>query len=248
MYIDLKPCLTSRVDKIDLQSLKQYDSKGNVFFSCYDSIYYPKTTNLNELIGEELANQINLNTVSYKLFEDVNGEIFIASKSFIKPTCIYYNPLDFEKHFQIYNHLENWELICKDKENYECFLESIFKLFSIDIYMKQNDRWNSNIQIEKYDTGYVDLAPIYDYSESMWYESSCYHNTFHSFSHEWEYGIFFNRYPKLLETLKKIKKVEMQKVLENIEFQKDIVINTEIKDIYLRREEISQKKLEKIIK
>ena len=246
MYIGFN--LGCDVPTVDLDSIKKYDYQGNLYFLYENNIYYPKEVNLNEFIGEELANKMSLSTVSYKLFKNIYGEIFIASRNFRKSNYTYYHPSDFEEQFPIYNHLESWKSICQDKENYFFFLEAIFKLFSIDIYMKQNDRWNSNIQIEKSDTGYVNLAPVYDYSEASWYDSICYPNTLHSFYNEYDYEVFFNKYPNFLEFLKTIKKVEMSKIIENIQASKNIVIDSQIKDIYLRREEESQKKLEKIIK
>lgn len=248
MYIDLKSCLINEVPIIDLDSIKKWNPLEKTYFSWNDDIYYIKRVNFNEFIGEELANQIDSKTVCFEIFQNVNGDIFMASKSFKKTNCTYYYPLDFVKMFPISNHLENLKNICLDQNNYINLLNNIFKMFSIDIYMEQVDRFSNNIQIEQFDTGYTDLAPIYDYSTSAWDDNIMYHNCLYSFIDEDTYFEFYNIYPNFLEILKRIQKVNMSKVLENIENNKEILLPNKIKDIYLRREEISQKKLEKIIK
>lgn len=247
MYVDLKSCLTNEVPIIDLNSIKKWNYIEKTYFMWNGDIYYAKRTNINEFIGEELANQINSKTACFEIFQNINGNIFIASKSFKKTTCTYYYPLDFVKKFPISNHLENLENICLDKENYINFLNNIFKMFSIDIYMDQLDRFSNNIQFEQLNTGYTDLAPVYDYSIADWDSSIMYHNSLHSFSDEDSYFDFYTKYPNLLEFLKQIQIINMSKVLENIENNKGILLPDKIKDIYLKNEETTQKKLEKII-
>ena len=63
-----------------------------------------------------------------------------------------------------------------------------------------------------------------------------------------DYDIFFSTYPNTLECLKEIKKIDLKNILEKIELTKGIKFTQDIIDIYLKKEEISQKKLEKIIK
>lgn len=246
MYIDLKDKLTSKIDKIDITVLKRYDTNGNTYFTLNDSNYYPKRFNLNELIGEELSKKIHLRTVEFELFEKANTEIIIASKSFLNKQSIYY----YFEHIGNANlkTLEILEKNCLDKENYIQFLNNIFKMFAVDIYMGQSDRCFVNVQLEEYDSGYLDLAPIYDYSNSDWDENIYYDNPFYYFENEDDYTKLFTAYPNSLEAIKKIKEVNLKKILTNIQEKKGIKIPQEVIDIYLKREEISQKKLEKIIK
>lgn len=246
MYINLRNCLTINPPKVDLSKLSYSDQFGNVCFNWADGTYYPKFFNLNELIGEQLAKKINHKTVEFKIFQDKNGECFIASKSCIKPCCSYYHPLDF-KDICSKKDFDSWKDICLDEDNVTTFMNDIFGMFSVDTYMKQQDR-SSNILIEKYDTGYIALFPLFDYSEADWYNSIRYNNIFYTFYTEDDYKELYTKYPYFLKSLKQIQKVDMQKNFEDIEFSKGILLPSNVKDIYLKREEISQKKLEKIIK
>lgn len=57
------------------------------------SLYFPKRFNMNELIGEELGNQLNLKTVKNRIFMNKKtGEYFIASKDFNNPQFDYFHP------------------------------------------------------------------------------------------------------------------------------------------------------------
>ena len=249
MYIDLRPHLTQPVIKIDYNYIKYNDPKfsGKLCFLWNDSIYFPKTPNLNEFIGEQLAKEIGLRTVIFDLFENIyNGEIMIASKSFINPNSkysFYTNNLDINNPND--NNLRDK---CINNNNYQHLLNNLLKMLSLDIYMGQRDRWFPNFQLEKYDTGYLDLAPLYDYTDSSWNEGISYVGELYNFIYKEDYDIFFNTYPNALEYLKIIKKIDLKNILKKIEQTKSIKLPQDIIDIYLKREEFSQKKLEKIIK
>jgi len=246
MYIDLKKYLVHPVPIIDYIELKQY-TKGHESFYFNGSIYFPKMTNLNELIGEELSKYMRLRTVNFDLFEKINtGEIFIASKSFINTNSTY---ITYRESLSI-NDSNNNSLrsTCIDENNYQQLLNNIFKMFAIDIYMGQKDRCYVNYQFEKYDTGYLDLAPIYDFTESAWDQDIAYTCDLYDFYFKSSYDEFFSIYPESLEMIKKIKDVDLKKIIEKMEINKGIKLTEEIIDVYLKREEITQKKLEKIIK
>lgn len=245
MYLDLTQCFTKKIPIIDFDQLMKRDEREKLYFSWNNTIYYAKRPNLNELIGEELAKEINIDTVYFEFFQNKNGEVWMASQDFRKENCNYYTPIEISSNLSE-NTFYLWKDICIDQENESKFLEHIFKMFAIDIYMKQQDRV-SNIQIEKFDTGYIDLAPLYDYSNSSWNQFIGYANGLYTFSSLSDYQKMFGCYPQFLEILKQIQKKSMKKLLENIEETKEIIIPNSLKEIYLQREEISQKKLQKII-
>ena len=245
MYLDLSQSLTKQVPVVDFDRIMRYDTERNLYFIWDGTIYYAKRPNLNELLGEELAKEIYLDTVSFEFFQSKNGEFWMASKCFRKETCSYYSPIEISSDFSE-NTLYLWKDICLDSKNKDCFLEHVFKMFAIDIYMKQQDRV-SNVKIEKFDTGYIDLATLYDFSNSSWNQFIGYSNGFYTFSSLSDYQKMFICYPQFLDILKQIQAKNMKFILEKIEEKKDIVLSPTIKDIYLKREEISQKKLQKII-
>lgn len=246
MYIDLKNCLTSPVIKIDYLELRRYID-GNPCFYWNGSVYFSKTPNVNELIGEQLAKYIGVRTVNFDLFENIgNNVINIASKSFINPNSTY---IEYKESLNADNPRNNTlRQMCIDDENYQNLMNNIFKMFAIDIYMGQKDRCYVNYKFEKYDTGYLDLAPLYDYTEAIWDSDIAYTCDLYDFYSKKSYANFFNTYPNSLEMIKKIKEVNLSEILRNIELCKGIKFPQEIIDVYLKREEISQKKLEKIIK
>lgn len=249
MYIDLNNYLTQSVPEIDFNKIRcrEYKYFSRRCFYWNDSIYFSKSVNLNEFIGEQLAIEINLRTVNFNLFKNINsGEIIIASKSFINPNSKYYpypNELDIYKPYD--NNLINK---CIDYDNYKHLINNILKMLALDIYMGQRDRWYPNFQLEKYDTGYLDLAPVYDYSDSSWDDDLLLNCELYNFENEEDYEIFFDSYPNILEHLKKLKKLELSKILEKIELSKGIKLPQSYIDYYLKKEENTQKKLEKIIK
>lgn len=248
MYVDLKPYLTdsNSAVKISLLDLKKQGDFGNTCFLWNGSIYYPKATNLNELIGEQLAKKIHLRTVNYDLFEDdCSGKIIIASKSFLNPTSKY--PFCLPKLDLNNPNNNNLKDKCIDDDNYQQLLINIFKMFAVDIYMGQNDRCYLNFQFEEYDSGYFDLAPLYDYSDSRWNSSLYYDCELYNFYSRQSYENLFDNYPKSLEIIQQMKQIDLKRILEKIEQTKGIKLPQEIIDIYLQREEIAQRKLEKII-
>ena len=245
MIINLKPYLTSEVDKVDLTELRRYDNNGKTYFEHYGSIYYPKAANLNELIGEQLATEIGLRTVDFELFENNNGEIFIASRSFNNPNSNY---TYYTSSIDLTNNENDLRDECIDENNYNQLLNNIFKMFAIDVYMGQKDRCYVNYPFEKYDSGYFALAPVHDYSDSSWDDDISYCCDLYDFNSKSSYDKLFNAHPNSLEIFKQVKEITMSKILKEIELNKGIKLPQEVIDIYLKREEISQKKLEKIIK
>lgn len=243
MYLNLKPHLIYEINKIDLLKLKRYDENGNVCFYLDNCRYYPKVANLNELIGVQLAKELNLRTVDFMLFEDTNHEVLLVSKSFINPYSTYHTITSDNNNF-----LNNIRDYCVDDINFQVVLKSIFKMFAIDIYMGQTDRGTSNLKFEKYDTRYFDLAPLYDYSEAQWDENISYKNPLYNFNCKDDYDLFFSTYPSSLEFIKKIKEKNIMEILRKVEYSKSIKLPQEVIDIYSKREENTQKKLEKIIK
>lgn len=246
MYINLDGCLTSKVNIIT-----QANKDNNNTFCFNNQLYYYKDTNLNEFIGEALAERINLRTVNFNCFEyfisTKQKEIIIASKSFINPTSTY-SYIEETKNINVDNFLDKYKNMCLDDNNFNRFRENIFKMFAIDIYMGQYDRHEHNCQIERYDTGYIDLAPLYDYSESYFYSSFIYENPFYTFFNEDDYTEFFEKYPDCREILKKVKSFDLIKIIHFIEETKGFKLPDMIIEEYKKKEEKTQKKLEKIIK
>lgn len=246
MYQDLTNYLTAQVPMIDLDSMIQHSKTGKCYFIQNHTIYYIKKTNLNDLIGEVLANNMKLRTVCFELFQNQNGDLWMAFPDFKQKNNTYYSPTKISSNLSE-NTLYLWKDGCRNQKNKEGFLDQIFKMFAIDIYMKQQNRI-SNVKIEKFDNGDINLAPLDDYSDSYWNQFVGYSNGFYNFSSLSDYHKMLACHPQFLEILKQIQTQSMTEILQNIEQQKGITIPSTMKDFYFRGEEISQKKLQKIMK
>ena len=181
MNFDFESCLTRDCIKIDCDNLTK-DSFGNNIFYFDDTKYYYKRFNLNELIGEELATIINARTVNFNIFKIDNGaylDTVIASKDFKNPnsTYSYMYDLYFLSTHSI-DDLDDLKDVCIDNFNYNYLLKNLFKMFAIDVYMGQDDRHYGNYQLELYDTKFIDLAHLYDYSVCRWDQAFRYNNCF----------------------------------------------------------------------
>lgn len=247
MNINLKNCLTNEIPKINLDEIIRY-TYGKPYFLWNQDIYYTKYFNLNELIGEEIANILNLKSVHFELFRNTNGEVWLASKNFKNENYKYYQYYDdiiIELTKSRINCLQKY---CLNNENYNYLLDNISKLFALDVYMGQNDRCNLNLQLEKDKTGYLDLAPIYDYSDSAWDDNIVYDNFINCFMELEDYTDFFLLHPNSLNLFKKVKSINLLKLIDNIQEKNHFKLPNEIIEIYKYNEENSQRKLEKIIK
>ena len=142
-----------------------------------DDFYFAKPIDdyrmLVELVGTKLSKIIDLDTVDYKIGM-WDGRLHALSKIFYKDNCDYsmvaseyrLRPInlidkDFRKVFNNFYLCETSVLnIINDNE----LLENILKLIAIDLKMKQFDRHDNNVLLEKDEDGVIKLAPVFDYS------------------------------------------------------------------------------------
>ena len=206
-----------------------YNNKWYYFkdFSC------AKYTNsefklINELIGEYLANYLNIDTIHYVFArkKDVYG---LASENFNKQDNKYYLSIDIDIPTN-YSNMNNLLLVrskCKNESNYQELLTELYKFLAIDIYMNQTDRSYCNYQFRKY-KGNLHLAPLYDYEESFMeptkkrYDSNL-------------VGLDIcdiNKYQELLSFISKLYELNIKKVIEEIEDIRGINISKEDKEYY----------------
>ena len=206
------------------------------FYKTFHSFFYeiPESMKLiNELIGELLAHKLEVPSVHYQIAER-NNIIGLISENFIKKGQDYY----FMKDLRLptcFNGDKNLIILrkyCKDDDNYRQLLSEILKLVAIDLYMSQEDRNPTNIQFTRKD-GELHLTPLYDFEASF------------GSSYQYEYcsallGITpeeIDKYPALRDYLTILFHDRIEKVLEQIEDEKKILIPSEIKKKYSLFEE-----------
>lgn len=126
---------------------------------------------MDELLGSYLSQERNLQTVRYNVAK-VSDTYGLASVNFKTSDNIYLLLTDILKDDTDplglmtlgLTKLEILKNCTINEENKYAFLNHLFDLFALDIYMLQKDRCNVNLQfMQNKKTGYFDLAPIYDY-------------------------------------------------------------------------------------
>ena len=210
---------------------------------------------INELVGSYLAKLINLDAVDYQIGK-YDNQLFILSELF------YDSEFDY-KYSQCYDYSFLFKRIKKKffldniPEEYPYLRDSILKLALLDIKMVQYDRHtNSNIMIKKSKTGeYTDLAPVYDFGLSYptlakWNEEAfnVYSNYYISIRRNAKsLKKLLKEYPQMHSTIYKLATVDMNSIFKEIENEKEILINSDIKDHILEHDKNISKVLKKLI-
>jgi hypothetical protein len=208
----------------------------NSWYKCDGDYYFYKTFStldenedkryVNEFIGEKLCNLLDLDSIHYE-FAKANDRIGIASKNFIKPHNKYYFMPDLYLPNGCAN-LKNLERIrekCKSDEEFDTFIDELSKLFAIDIYMSQTDRNVGNIQFRKDKTG-LHLAPMYDFEFSFLRSNFIYDNTLCGTKD------YLNKYKEVYNYIDKIKDKGIDKILDEIEDERKIIVPNELRNDY----------------
>lgn len=218
----------SEEDKYRISNWFKYDG----------SLYYLKyISDLNEFIGEYLAKYLKLKSAHYMPVKR-NGSIFVASRNFRFMDCDYLNYYELPKDIDILEDIE-----------FSDIRSSLFKMFSLDIYMRQRDRSYVNFMFLKDTTGKLSLAPVYDYSYSFSTSNyKVYDNSIMDIPMNREkVAEICNKYPELYDYLIQISSVDMEDILRKICSRYDLELKDEVKTHYLEEDEISKKMLKKVL-
>ena len=192
---------------------------------------------LNELIGEFLGHYLNIDTIHYEI-ASLKDEYGLASESFIKP----HNKYIFFKDLGLFNNFANLDNLieirrkCKDDKNYSELVTEILKLTAIDLYMGQADRSMGNFQFRK-EKKELHLATIYDFEESF---NDVYKDHYASNL----LGLDLDKlkvYPELKMMVDDLLTIDVDKMLEQIEDERKILIPSKRKAYY--KDFIEERKL-----
>ena len=257
-------------DFIDL-SFQQVADKNTptIISNPYDPWYYEgkriytKMFSIEELIGEIICQEMNIPSVHFEFLKTKENSIVLASRDFYKDGYYYKYPLDMvddafdfddedtelvEDELMV-DYLDFFKNQCISKENEEVLLKQIFKMFSIDTYMRQQDRVNCNVQLEiNSKTNWIELAPLYDLEYSFRKSSSdfIYRNPFYGMELE-NYKFLLTQYPEFKIQLENIRKLNMNLLLQKVESFFQINLPKYAYDYFYEEEETSQKLLHKIL-
>ena len=224
-------------------------------------LIYHKEFDLNEFIGEELARIRGVNSVHYfpLLFEN-REKVFGINNYFDKCLAIRVGSFDFkEAGVQYlnacdliskgeYSTLEFLLSLCPNVENREEFLDELLELYALDIYCAQTDR-PSNIYYEIRQDGSIHVGKLFDYEQS--FDSSLgeyYASDFHLFNSIDDYQEFMVKYPSLKEKLTSYLDVDLARVVRKVADSRRFSLDGWYIDTFSRFDEVTHKKLEKILK
>ena len=243
------PRKLSRILKIDHRIIERWNNWVNIdgiwyYYKNFPNYSNPSANFLNELIGEFLANYIELETVNYNIgcMNLFGGEknYGLLSRSFRKKEFKYITPYDVgvsPHQISLYN-LENIRYLCKNDENYKKLVSQLLKMIALDIYMNQNDRTVNNFLFKK-KNGNLELAPLYDYERAFFVDKDICNQPIGNY-HAYILGLNLDnkedidKYPELKELFDVFLSIDINYVLDCIKEKFNLQIPFELRDEYIK--------------
>lgn len=222
---------------------------------------YHKEFDLHEFIGEEIAGIRGVNSVHYfpVLFEDMDtvlsmkNDFFrmpfvrVGSFDFKKPGVRYSTGLDLPHYEDFYTFEELLDLCPTEKNRNELFNE-LLEIYGLDIYSGQTDR-PGNIFYEFHPNGEIHMSKLFDYEWSLDEELQDYYVAdFHVFRTIASYQKMIRDYPQFEEILRSYLDVDLEKLIQKMARSRRFNLEGFDMDSYKRFDEVSHKRLEKILR
>ena len=224
--------------------------------------YFCKKFNLNDFIGEELCDFFDLASAHYDLAQ-IRGGIKTISESFIDQNSEYYTLKDLYKYFKkldgkkynIYNleSLINVLSLYYDKNCLNLLLSDLFKMASIDYYMRETDRYFNNYMF-KITNNNASIAPLYDFGDSFSFKNGQYVNYCYPYCYNNELfsnhlmSEFINKYSLLKEYMIKTLDIDLMGLIEEICAKYNLNFNSEAQKIYKEEASLARDRIKKLVK
>ena len=233
-------------------------STYNNWLKINNKYFYFKSNNaFQELLIEKLFEEIKVRTVKHQIVK-FNDEIGIISQNYRKPNLLYYY---FSEIITGYNSENNFIEInnsikkAMKHEDYENYLNQMFKIIAVDILFGQYDRWEYNVFFAK-SKEHICLAPMFDngcifledYNDILIY-GSCFGTL--SFSTDYEDYFTTNtlrKFSQMVCSLEKALNFELSKIFDNLEVEYKIKICKEIRTQIQNYYDKHRKMVEKTLK
>lgn len=233
-------------------------STYNNWLKINNKYFYFKSNNaFQELLIEKLFEEVKVRTVKHQIVK-FNDEIGIISQNYRKPNLLYYY---FSEIITGYNSENNFIEInnsikkAMKHEDYENYLNQMFKIVAVDILFGQYDRWEYNVFFAK-SKEHICLAPMFDngcifledYNDILIY-GSC----FGTLSFSTEYEDYFTtdtlrKFSQMVCSLEKALNLDLSKIFDNLELEYKIKICKEIRTQIQNYYDIHRKMVEKTLK
>ena len=224
-------------------------------------IIYHKDFDLNEFIGEELAGIRGVRSVHYyPILFDSKENSFKIRNFFDKCENIRVGSFDFKKpgiqymtgpNLPIYDDFGTFDDLldmCSNDKNREDLLNELLEVYGLDIYCGQMDRPN-NLYYEFHPNGEIHIGKMFDYEQSfeaMFFEH--YVADFHVFRTIDDYQKFIIKYPQFEGILRSYLDVDLEKVILKMARSRKFDLRRVDMDGYREFDEVTHKKLEKILR
>lgn len=239
----------------DLKNSIYYDLciiNGEFYYCKYDYSKIP-----NELIGSYLAKKLELETVDYQIGMN-DDDLLSVSKLLYEKGFEYYHAshhknainwnLSHLKKFP-WKYLEQFRGVKKLRYFDEKIISKILKLITLDLKMLQYDRHGYNLMFKQnIETKELDLAPIYDYGNSYFFEKRCYYVNSFSYIKTTLSGIknVIKKYPEIMQYFDIVNGLSMEQILSDIEKEKLIKFTDDEKKKYIDFDNEYSKVLKKL--
>ena len=222
---------------------------------------YHKIFDINEFIGEELAGIRGVNSVHYFpiLFDDIEN-ILKINNGIVKSELVRVGSFDFKKpdiKYFIGSELPNYnnfytfdELLnlCPNDKNRQEVINELLEVYGLDIYTGQTDR-PSNIFYEFHPNGEIHISKLFDYEWSFDEElNESYITDFHIFRTICSYQRLIKDYPQFETILRNYLDVDLEKIINKMAKSRKFDLKYFEMDAYKRFDEVSHKRLEKILR
>ena len=233
-------------------------STYNNWLKINNKYFYFKSNNaFQELLIEKLFEEIKVRTVKHQIVK-FDDEIGIISQNYRKPNLLYYY---FSEIITGYNSENNFIEInnsikkAMKHEDYENYLNQMFKIIAVDILFGQYDRWEYNVFFAK-SKEHICLAPMFDngcifledYNDILIY-GSCFGTL--TFSTDYEDYFTTNtlrKFSQMVCSLEKALNFDLSKIFDNLELEYKIKICKEIRTQIQNYYDIHRKMVEKTLK
>lgn len=179
-----------------------------------------------ELLINQIFKSMNIETINHKIVL-FDGEIGLMSKNFRKPKSEYYFYDELVKTTsERIDFIESNNMLktTMNKEDYEKYLQTIFKIIAVDILFGQYDRWEQNVIFEKYKNR-IKLAPMFDNGcifDSDYGDILLYQSCFGSFSFSPTYEDYYTteilqKYPLLITCMNDAINIDLNNIFNELE-------------------------------
>ena len=235
-------------------------SRGIAEYPGMPKIYH-KEFDLHEFIGEELAGIRGVNSVHYfpVLFDDIDN-VLKLDNGFEKTEFVRVGSFDFKKpgikystgpdlpHYEDFYTFNDILDLCPTKKNREELINELLEIYGLDIYSGQTDR-PGNIFYEFHPNGEIHTSKLFDYEWSLDEDLKDYYVAdFHIFRSIAAYQKLIKDYPQFEGILRSYLDVDLESIINKMARSRHFDLRGFDMDAYKRFDEVSHKRLEKILK